>query len=162
MEELPATGRAKAIGVSNYSKPYLEALLAEAKIVPAVNQIEQHPSLPQDEIVTLAKEKGIHIMGYSPLGSTGSPLLTAEPVVKIAEKRGVSPGTVLLSWNSTLSLVFLMPVVHGRVGRWLADYVCSNPWQHGAGQVGHAGAHHLQQGGDRAGRRGHEAAGRLL
>lgn len=119
MEALPATGKVKAIGVSNvcltntsffsssgdvthtlqYSKNYLEALLAEATIVPAVNQIENHPSLPQDEIVALSKANGIHIMAYSPLGSTGSPLLKAEPVLKIAEKRGVSPGTVLLSWN---------------------------------------------------------------
>lgn len=38
-------------------------------------------------------------MAYSPLGSTGSPLMSAEPVVKIAEKKGVSPGTVLLSYH---------------------------------------------------------------
>jgi diketogulonate reductase-like aldo/keto reductase len=39
-------------------------------------------------------------MGYSPLGSTGSPLFTAEPVVKIAEKHGVKPSTILLSYHS--------------------------------------------------------------
>jgi glycerol 2-dehydrogenase (NADP+) len=74
-----------------YSKRYLEQLLPHATIIPAVNQIENHPALPQQEIVDLCKQKGIHIMGYSPLGSTGSPLFTAEPVVKIAEKHGVKP-----------------------------------------------------------------------
>jgi glycerol 2-dehydrogenase (NADP+)/D-galacturonate reductase len=82
-----------------YSKRYLEQLLPSATVIPAVNQIENHPSLPQQEIVDFCKEKGIHIMAYSPLGSTGSPLMSAEPVVKISEKKGVSAGTVLLSYH---------------------------------------------------------------
>jgi len=99
MEGLVATGKTKAIGVSNYSKRYLEQLLPHATIVPAVNQIENHPALPQQEIVDLCNEKGIHIMAYSPLGSTGSPLFTAEPVVTVAEKHGVKPSAVLLSYH---------------------------------------------------------------
>jgi hypothetical protein len=82
-----------------YSKRYLEQLLPTATVVPAVNQIENHPSLPQQEIVDFCKENGIHVMAYSPLGSTGSPLFSADPVVKIAEKKGVSAGTVLLSYH---------------------------------------------------------------
>lgn len=69
--------------------------------MPAVNQIENHPALPQQEIVDLCKEKGIHIMAYSPLGSTGGPLFNAEPVVQIAGKHGVKPATVLLSYHRT-------------------------------------------------------------
>ncbi|KAK3337525.1 NADP-dependent oxidoreductase domain-containing protein, partial [Cercophora scortea] len=99
MEQLLATGKTKAIGVSNYSKRYLEQLLPHATVIPAVNQIENHPSLPQQEIVDLCKEKGIHIMAYSPLGSTGGPVMKAEPVLKVAEKHGVQPSTVLLSWH---------------------------------------------------------------
>lgn len=99
MEQLLTTGKTKAIGVSNYSKRYLEQLLPHATVIPAVNQIENHPSLPQQEIVDLCREKGIHIMAYSPLGSTGGPLFKAEPVVKIAEKHGVKPSTVLLSYH---------------------------------------------------------------
>ncbi|KAK4143540.1 NADP-dependent oxidoreductase domain-containing protein [Dichotomopilus funicola] len=99
MEKLVATGKTKAIGVSNYSKRYLEQLLPHATIKPAVNQIENHPALPQQEIVDLCKQEGIHIMAYSPLGSTGGPLLTAEPVVQIAEKHGVPASTVLLSYH---------------------------------------------------------------
>ncbi|KAJ6784642.1 hypothetical protein PWT90_04498 [Aphanocladium album] len=99
MEALLDTGKVRGIGVSNYSKKYLEELLAVCKVVPAVNQIENHPSLPQQEIVDLCNARGIHVVAYSPLGSTGSPLFTAAPVVQIAEKRGVSPGTVLLSYH---------------------------------------------------------------
>ena len=82
-----------------YSKRYLEELLPTAEVVPAINQIENHPSLPQDDIVDFCKEKGIHIVSYSPLGSTGGPLLTADPIVKIAEKHNVSAATVLLSYH---------------------------------------------------------------
>ncbi|KAJ4398091.1 H/ACA snoRNP pseudouridylase subunit [Neurospora sp. IMI 360204] len=99
MEKLVESGKTKAIGVSNYSKRYLEELLPHATIVPAVNQIENHPQLPQQEIVDFCKEKGIHIMAYSPFGSTGSPVTSAEPVVKVAEKHGVKPTTVLLSYH---------------------------------------------------------------
>ncbi|CAM1501586.1 Fc.00g035700.m01.CDS01 [Cosmosporella sp. VM-42] len=99
MEKLVATGKTKGVGVCNYSKRYLEELLPHATIVPAINQIENHPSLPQQEIVDLCNEKGIHVVAYSPLGSTGGPLMSAEPVVKIAQKKGVSASTVLLSYH---------------------------------------------------------------
>lgn len=102
MEKLVATGKVKAIGVSNYSVQYLEELLPQATITPAANQIENHPSLPQQEIVDFCNKKGIHITAYSPLGSTGSPLFTAAPIVEVAQKRGVTPATVLLSWHSKL------------------------------------------------------------
>jgi len=107
MEKLLSTGKVKAIGVANYSKPYLEELLAEATVVPAVNQIENHPSLPQQEIVDFCKEKGIHITAYSPLGSTGGPLFKAEPVIKIAEKHNVAPSVVLISYHSTYLFISL-------------------------------------------------------
>jgi len=99
MEKLLATGKVKAIGVANYSVRYLEQLLPHATIIPAVNQIENHPSLPQQEIVDFCKAKGIHITAYSPLGSTGSPMLKEKPIVEVAEKRGVTPASVLLSYH---------------------------------------------------------------
>ncbi|RYP59304.1 hypothetical protein DL769_008599 [Monosporascus sp. CRB-8-3] len=99
MEKLLQTGKTKSIGVCNYSAPYLKKLLEKADVVPAVNQIENHPGLRQQEVVDLCNEKGIHVVAYSPLGSTGSPLFKAEPVVKVAERKGVSPGTVLLSYH---------------------------------------------------------------
>ena len=129
MEKLVGAGKTKAVGVSNvrpsffpllnntnlsnpqaqYSKRYLEQLLPHATIVPAVNQIENHPALPQQEIVDLCKEKGIHIMAYSPLGSTGGPLLTSEPVTQIAAKHGVKPSAVLLSYHSGFFFLFFLP-----------------------------------------------------
>lgn len=105
MEKLLNTGKVKAIGVCNYSLKYLEELLPQVDVVPAANQIENHPSLPQQEIVDFCKSKGIHLTAYSPLGSTGGPLFKEEAVLSIAEKRGVPPANVLLSYHSTLFAV---------------------------------------------------------
>ncbi|APA15812.1 hypothetical protein sscle_15g105820 [Sclerotinia sclerotiorum 1980 UF-70] len=99
LEKVSKTGKTKAIGVSNYSVKNLEELFSKATITPAVNQIENHPSLPQQEIYDLCKSKGIHITAYSPLGSTGSPLFTAAPIVEVAKKRDVPPASVLLSYH---------------------------------------------------------------
>ncbi|RYN26978.1 hypothetical protein AA0112_g8080 [Alternaria arborescens] len=91
--------KVKAIGVSNYSVKYMEKLLAKATIVPAVNQIENHPLCPQQEVVDFCKEKGIHITAYSPLGSTGSPLFKDEVVNEVAKKHSVTPAVILLSYH---------------------------------------------------------------
>ena len=101
MEKLVGTGKVKAIGVANYSVLYLEQLLARASIVPAVNQIENHPLLPQDDVTSFCKIKGIHITAYSPLGSTGSPLMTLPVIEQIAAKHGISAANVLLSFHGT-------------------------------------------------------------
>lgn len=90
----------KAIGVANFSKSYLEELLPQVGVVPAVNQIENHPLLPQQEIVDFCKLKNIHITAYSPFGSTGSPLFKDQTVIQVSEKHNAGPGNVLLSYHS--------------------------------------------------------------
>ncbi|KKA28502.1 hypothetical protein TD95_002884 [Thielaviopsis punctulata] len=99
MEAALATGKTRAIGVSNYSQKYLQELLPTVTVVPAVNQIENHPSLPQQEVVDECKKHGIRVIAYSPFGSTGGPMFSAEPVKRVAAKHGKSPATILLSWN---------------------------------------------------------------
>jgi len=99
MEKLLKTGKTKAIGVSNYSVKYLEELLPHCEVVPAANQIENHPYLPQQDIADFCAKKGILIEAYSPLGSTGSPLFQEEGVQELAKKHNVGPGTVLISYQ---------------------------------------------------------------
>jgi glycerol 2-dehydrogenase (NADP+) len=101
--------KVKAIGVCNYSVKYLEKLLQNATIAPAVNQIENHPLCPQQEVYDFCKEKGIHVTAYSPLGSTGSPLFKDEGVLEVARKHGVGPVTVLLSYHRMSPLSFFPP-----------------------------------------------------
>ncbi|KAJ9613256.1 hypothetical protein H2200_003198 [Cladophialophora chaetospira] len=99
MEALVNTGKTRAIGVCNYSVRYLKELLQVATIVPAVNQIENHPYLPQNDIVKFCKGKGIHITAYSPLGSTGSPLANDPAIQALALRYEVPQSTILLSYH---------------------------------------------------------------
>lgn len=97
LEALHACGRVRAIGVSNFSKRYLAKLLETAKVVPAVNQVENHPLLPQTGLVEFCAEHKIIITAYSPFGGVGGPLLGNAALAKIAEKKGVEVSTVILS-----------------------------------------------------------------
>ncbi|TFK34439.1 NADP-dependent oxidoreductase domain-containing protein [Crucibulum laeve] len=89
--------KVKAIGVSNFSVEFLERLLSSAEVVPAVNQIELHPSCPQQDVVDYCRKKGIVITAYSPLGSDNSPLLQNETVKEVADKYNVTPANILIS-----------------------------------------------------------------
>ncbi|CAG7951244.1 unnamed protein product [Penicillium nalgiovense] len=92
LQKLPATGKVRNIGVSNFGIKNLEILLNDpsCKIVPAVNQIELHPN---------NTSKGIHSTGYSCLGSTNSPLYKDPTLLQLAEKKGKTPQQVLLVWG---------------------------------------------------------------
>jgi len=89
--------KVKAIGLSNTMVTYLERLLKETKVVPAVNQVESHPSCPQEDVVDFCRKHGIVVTAYSPLGSDGSNLHDNPIVKEIAEKHGVSTANVLIS-----------------------------------------------------------------
>ena len=103
MEKLLDTGKVKAIGMSNCSAAWLEKLLKVAKITPAVNQIEHHPYLPQDDVLELCHKNGIVVTAYSNLWSTNSPLLKDEALTAIARKRNVSVTSVLLGWGGMMA-----------------------------------------------------------
>ncbi|KGB78655.1 oxidoreductase [Cryptococcus deuterogattii R265] len=95
------TEKVRAIGVSNFSVQNLEKIIDATGVVPALNQIECHPSLQQPELFEYCKKKGIVITAYSPLGNniTGKPRVIDSPeVIKIAERLGKTPAQVLLAW----------------------------------------------------------------
>jgi diketogulonate reductase-like aldo/keto reductase len=96
-------GKVKSIGVSNFSELKLDEILPTAEVIPAVNQLEIHLYNPQLKLVEYLKSKGIVPQAYSPLGSTGSPLLEDETALKIAEKHNVHPVDILLGYLRTRS-----------------------------------------------------------
>jgi len=101
MEKLLETGKVKSIGVSNFSIKTLEKLLAKANVVPANNQVELHPCLPQEELKKYCDEKGILLTAYSPFGQPSPDnmvLIKDSTVAKIAEKTNSTVGQVLISW----------------------------------------------------------------
>ncbi|KAL1948822.1 hypothetical protein VTO73DRAFT_10628 [Trametes versicolor] len=92
--------KVKAIGVSNFSVSYLERLLKAATVVPAVNQIESHPALLQEDIVEESRKHGISVTAYSPLGSDDAPLRSNPIVQKLAKKYNVQPANILVSFQA--------------------------------------------------------------
>ncbi len=106
-EKLASDGKARAIGVSNFQVPHLERLAAETGTVPAVNQIELHPYLPQAELRAYHQEHGIATEAWSPIGGQDGDLLHEQSLAALAEKYGKSPAQIVLRWHIQLgNIVF--------------------------------------------------------
>ncbi|KAK5055263.1 hypothetical protein LTR84_013013 [Exophiala bonariae] len=105
MEEVYREGKVRAIGVANWSIPYLEELRKTWTVVPAVNQVELHPFLPQHKLREHCNSLGILLEAYSPLGSTGAPIMSDPEIQKIADRNGVSPATILISYHVNKGVV---------------------------------------------------------
>jgi len=97
LEEFYREGRARSIGVSNFQPHHLRRLHGETDIIPAVNQIEVHPYLTQDDVRAFCAGHQIAIEAWSPLGQ-GSVL--DDPAVRsVAERAGKTPAQVVLRWH---------------------------------------------------------------
>ncbi|KAK0250972.1 hypothetical protein LTS02_008776 [Friedmanniomyces endolithicus] len=113
MEACYKSGKARAIGVSNFSRAEMERLLKETNVVPAAHQMELHPYLQQHSFDAFHKENGIHITQYSPFGNQ-NPIYTKgenmgklidDPVLaEVGKKYGKTGPQVALAWG----------VAHGR------------------------------------------------
>ncbi|CAH8265097.1 unnamed protein product [Arabidopsis lyrata] len=117
MESLFDAGKARAIGVSNFSSKKLADLLAVARVPPAVNQVECHPSWQQTALRNFCKSKGVHLSGYSPLGSPGTTWLKSDvlknPILGgVAEKLGKTPAQVALRWGLEMGQSVLPKSTH--------------------------------------------------
>ena len=105
-EKLAAEGKARSIGVSNFTGEHLERLAAETDTVPAVNQIELHPRFVQLELRDYHREHGIATEAWSPIGQGGD-LLQDPTLTGLADKYGKSPAQVVLRWHVQLgNIVF--------------------------------------------------------
>lgn len=104
MEEYVDAGKIRAIGVSNFNPHHVDELLAYARIKPAVNQIEIHPYMTQQEVVGNTFAKGIQVEGCAPLGQGGA-VLQDGTIGAIARKHGKSIAQVILRWNIQRGLI---------------------------------------------------------
>jgi diketogulonate reductase-like aldo/keto reductase len=108
MEELVRLGLVRHIGTSNMTVPKLKLVLRDARVKPAVNEMELHPHFQQPELFKFVVDNGIQPVGYCPIGSPGRPerdrtaedtAPTEDPViVRIAERHGVHPAVVCIKW----------------------------------------------------------------
>jgi diketogulonate reductase-like aldo/keto reductase len=96
-EKLYADGQVRSIGVSNFKWPFLDRLLSGADVVPAVHQIEVHPTYQQAELDALSQSHGMVVEAYSPLGRGVE--LEAPTIVRIAAEHGVTTVQVILRWH---------------------------------------------------------------
>lgn len=114
MEEIYRSGRARAIGVSNFKPHHLRRLLQRTTVVPAVNQIEVHPYLSQDEARAVNAEHGVATEAWSPIAQ-GQVL--DDPVInRIARTHGKTPAQVTLRWHLQRGdIVFPKSVTASRV-----------------------------------------------
>ncbi|PBK66682.1 reductase AKOR2 [Armillaria solidipes] len=106
MEKILSSGRAKAIGVSNFSIKTLDELLTTATIVPAVNQVEMHPYLAQNDLLEYHRRKGITTEAYSP-GGHGSLIREESSLKALALKHGVSTTQIILAWHISRGVIIL-------------------------------------------------------
>ncbi|KAH9877193.1 Glycerol 2-dehydrogenase (NADP(+)) [Plenodomus lingam] len=113
MEKIYKSGKARAIGVSNWTIEGLEKLLRFAEVKPMLNQIEIHPFLPNTELVKYCQDHGILPAAYSPLGSqnqipsTGEKVRTNEKLNEVARRSGYDLAQVLLAWGLQRGYVVL-------------------------------------------------------
>ncbi|OQE22721.1 hypothetical protein PENFLA_c012G01824 [Penicillium flavigenum] len=113
MEGLVKSGKAKAIGVSNFSQQEIERILTNATIKPAVHQMEIHPWLQQKDFFEFHRKHGIHVTQYSPFGNQNEiygsreqhgQLVNDKTLVEIGKKYGKTSNQVALAWG----------IAHGR------------------------------------------------
>ncbi|EXJ77303.1 hypothetical protein A1O3_10461 [Capronia epimyces CBS 606.96] len=101
--EAQAQGKVKSIGVSNFRPSHIQKLIDDTGVTPAVNQVEAHPYLNQQELLDYCTPRGIHITAYMPFGgdaSRGGVKVLGNPLVAdIAKKDDKDAGQVLASWG---------------------------------------------------------------
>lgn len=108
MERLVNLGLVRHIGTSNMTIPKLKLLLRDARIRPAINEMELHPHFQQQELFDFVRTQGMEPVGYSPVGSPARPerdrtpedtVDIEDPVIRaIAERLGVHPAVVCVKW----------------------------------------------------------------
>lgn len=109
MEALKRSGAVSHIGVCNYTSALLHDLMSYCNLPPEVLQIESHPYLTQEKLIRLAKQYGLEVTAFSPLGSLSyveldmakqeESILEHQVVQKIAARIGCTPAQAVLRWG---------------------------------------------------------------
>jgi diketogulonate reductase-like aldo/keto reductase len=103
-QKLYEDGYVKAIGVSNFQSHHLEHLLEDAKVVPAVNQVECHPLLTQKELHKFCRDEGIQLEAWSPImrGNLEEPVL-----VELAQQYQRTAAQIVLRWHLQNEIIII-------------------------------------------------------
>jgi 2,5-diketo-D-gluconate reductase A len=99
LEQIRDAGKATSIGVSNFHVPHLEKIIAGSSTVPAVDQLELHPTFQQRELRAWGAEHGMAIEAWGPLGQGKYDLLGMPAITGIAAAHAVTPAQVVIRWH---------------------------------------------------------------
>ena len=92
-------GQATSIGVSNFLVAHVQRLLDETDVIPVIDQLELHPYHQQPEVTKFAREHGIAIEAWGPLGQGKYPLLDLPEITAIAAVYGKTAAQIVLRWH---------------------------------------------------------------
>ena len=112
MEKLYSGNEIRAIGVSNFLSDHLDTLLESSDVVPAVNQIEIHPTFQQQDLAVKSRSLGIAVEAYSPLGQGAD--LDASPVKSLAVRYGATPAQIVLAWHLAQRTIVIPKSAHSQ------------------------------------------------
>ncbi|MBQ2085624.1 MAG: aldo/keto reductase [Oscillospiraceae bacterium] len=114
MEEYYKAGKARVIGVSNYSNRQLQVILDMCEIAPAVNQFHIDPNNQDQERLDFCMSKGIYTEAASPFGGTGRTerVLGNPTIMELAEKLGKTPAQVVIRWNLQRGTIMIPKSTH--------------------------------------------------
>ncbi len=112
MEKIYQSGKAKAIGVSNFNKHHLEKIAKVGSIVPAMNQIEAHPYFNNQKLIDYCVSKNIMVTGWSPLGGTGGNILGDNLLQSLAVKYDKTVAQVVLRWHIQRGTIIIPKSLH--------------------------------------------------
>lgn len=112
LEALADEGLARSIGVSNFSPAQLTDLALNARIVPAVNQVECHPFFQQRAALQAAAELGVRIEAWGPFAEGKHNLFGDPELTRIGAQYGKSAAQVALRWNIQRGVIVLPKSVH--------------------------------------------------
>ncbi|RXK35262.1 oxidoreductase [Tremella mesenterica] len=136
------TKKVRAIGVSNFTVEQLEKIIDATGVIPAMNQIECHPGLPQPELFEYCKKKGIVITAYSSSGNniTNKPRISDLPqIVELSEKIGKQPVQVCIAWCAHQGFcVIPKSVTPSRIKANFEDFTLSDQEFEEISAIGHS------------------------
>lgn len=111
-EEIYQSGRAKAIGVSNFKQHHLDELKKTSSLIPAVNQIELHPYLIQEDILEYCNNAGIKVEAWSPFAANKMDIFKEKTLIEIADKYQKTPAQVILRWDYQRGIIVIPKSSH--------------------------------------------------
>ena len=108
MEDLVDGGRCRSIGLADVTLAKLQAVVAGARIIPSLVQVESHPYLPEWELLDFCRTQGIILLAFAPLGHGMEPKVLEDPALTaIAQRLGKTPAQVALAWAVQRGSAFL-------------------------------------------------------